>query len=204
MPDGRMPKHAHFTALALTTLTTVGLAIATASPATAAPDPRGLDATQAKVYRLSHQADVAQKRHDQAQTSLTGARQQIGQLTTQIQRERQLLDNLRAEVASAVVGDYDGAGGAAAPAHSLTNGSIVLLTNVSMVSEDAGVRADAMSRTNAALQQLNDRRSAVRDQVTMLAGLEKNLRAQQRQVDLRAAQASSTLDKLRRRLQPHG
>jgi cell wall-associated NlpC family hydrolase len=196
LPDGRTYKHAHTAALALTTLTTMGLGIAMASPATAAPNPHGIDAMQAKVDRLSHQADVAGERHDKAQSSLTGARGQLGTLTTQIQRQRKVMDNLRAQVASTVVGDYNGAGGASAPARSLTTDSEVLLTNVTMVSQDTGLSGEAMSRTNTQLQQLNDRRTAVRDQVTMLAGLEKSLRSQEQQVDSRAANASATLDRL--------
>ncbi|MEO7350346.1 MAG: NlpC/P60 family protein [Marmoricola sp.] len=177
----------------MTTLTTVGLGLATASPAAATPDNNDIGAVQARVDRLSQQADVAQQRHEKAQTTLTGARTKLDKLSKGIQRQRRLMDSLRTQVASTVVGQYDATGGASAPSSSLSEDSEVLLTNVTSVSEDTGQRGDELAGSNAKLQQLSERRAAVRSQLTMLRGLEKNLRTQQSKVDSRAANASSTL-----------
>jgi cell wall-associated NlpC family hydrolase len=193
LPDGRKHHHARVAAVVTSALTTIGLGLATASPAAAAP--HDINAIQAQVDRLSKQADAAQKRHDTSLTTLTRARTQLGRLSTDIQRHRRIMDTLRAQVASKVVGNYAGAGGASAPTVPLSKDSEVLLTNVTLASEDTGRRADIMASSNAVLQQLDQRRTAVRDQVTMLSGLEKNLRAQQQQVDARAASATATLDK---------
>ncbi len=196
MPDGRKKNHARAAAVIITSLTTVGLGLATASPASAAPDTNDIDAVQARVDRLSQQAEAADKRHETALKSLTGTRSQLDKLATQIKRHRQIMDSLRAQVASTVIDEYDATGGSSAPSGPLTNDSEVMLTNVTVVSEDTGRRGDAMALSNAALQQLNQRRTAVRDQVTMLAGLEKNLRVQQQKVDARATNASAVLEDL--------
>lgn len=201
MPDGRTykhaRKHARTAAVTIITLTTVGLGLATASPAAAAPDTNDIDAVQARVDRFDKQAEAAQKRHDTVQKTLTGSRGQLTGLTTGIQRQRRVMNELRAQVASTVVGEYDATGGASAPASKpLSTDSEVLLTNVTLVSEDAGQRGDALAQTNAQLAQLNQRRSAVRDQVTMQSGLERNLRVQEQKVDARAAKAGALLDRL--------
>jgi cell wall-associated NlpC family hydrolase len=201
VPNGRMHKHARThartAAVTIITLSTVGLGVATASPAAAAPDTNDIDAVQARVDRFDNQAEAAHKRHDAVQKRLTGNRAQLTALTTGIQRQRRVMDELRARVASTIVGEYDATGGASAPARQpLTSDSEVLLTNVTLVSEDAGQRADALTQTNAQLAQLNQRRTALRDQVTMLSGLERNLRVQEQRVDARAANSSALLDRL--------
>jgi peptidoglycan DL-endopeptidase CwlO len=198
VPDGRTYNHARAAALTLTTLTTVGLGLATASPAAAAPDNNDIGAVQARVDRLAKQAAAAEKRHDEAKSSLTGARSKLDRITHGIKRERRQLESLRAQVASKVVGEYGSAGASVptTPVSALSKDSEVMLTNVTSVSEDIGERGDALARSNDQLQQLKQRRDAVRDQVTMLRGLEKNLQAQQGRVDARAAKVGATLSNL--------
>jgi septal ring factor EnvC (AmiA/AmiB activator) len=103
LPDGRKHHHARVAAVVTSALTTIGLGLATASPAAAAP--HDINAIQAQVDRLSKQADAAQKRHDTSLTTLTRARTQLGRLSTDIQRHRRIMDTLRAQVASKVVGN---------------------------------------------------------------------------------------------------
>jgi cell wall-associated NlpC family hydrolase len=197
VPDGRKKTHARAAAAVLiTSLTTVGLGLATASPAAAAPDTNDIDAVQARVDRLSEQAAAAEQRHEKARTRLTGTRSELDRLTNGIKRQRQVMDQLRAEVARSIIDEYDAIGGASVPASPLTTDSEVLLTNVTVVSEDTGRSGDAMALSNARLQQLNQRRSIVRDQVTTLAGLERRLRAQEQKLDSRAASAEAVLEDL--------
>jgi len=193
--DGRKHRHARVAAVVLTSaLTTTGLGLATASPATAAPN--DIDAVQARVDRLSQQAETAGKRYDTTNTTLTRSRTQRDRLTAGIKHQRRVMDNLRAQVAGTVVGTYEGAGGASVPSSRLTTDSEVMLTNVTVVSEDTGKRGDAMTSSNAKLKQLTERRIAVRDQVTKLATREKTLRKQQEKVDSRAASAGAVLEDL--------
>jgi cell wall-associated NlpC family hydrolase len=200
LPDGRTYNHARAAALLMTTLTTMGLGIASASPASAASSTTSLDAAQNRAERLSHQAEVVRNRHDHAQSKLSHTRTQIAGLTKAIQRQNHVMDALRAQVASTVVGQYVGTGGASAPASTeLSHGSEVLLTNVTVVSEDTGSRGDALTRTNAQLEKLDERRTALSGQVAALSGVEHNLRTQQQTMDSRAATATAELDRLEKK-----
>ena len=204
MPDGRIHSHARshrqVAAVVTATLATLGIGLATASPASAAPGTNDIDAAQARVDRLSQKADAADTRHDKAQSKLSGSRTQMGKLATQIERQRQVMDSLRTQMATSVVNEYgDGYAsgpGSSAPTEALSEGSKLLLSNVTLVSEDAGAQGAALATSNVQLQQLDQRRAAMRDQVTVLAGVEKNLRKQEKQMDARAASASATLDRL--------
>jgi len=193
--DGRKHHHARVAAVVTTALTTIGLGIATASPASASPD---INEAKSRVDRLSQQAEVANRRHDHASTSLTGARDAISSLTRQIRHQQQVLDSLRAQVASSVTDTYDATGGTTAPSSVLAKDSELLLTNVTLVSEDTGLQGDEMADSNVQLQQLTERRAAVRDQIASLARLEQTLQQRQRQVDTRVSRAGSRLASMQR------
>jgi cell wall-associated NlpC family hydrolase len=197
--DGRKRHHARAAAIVTATLTTVGLGLTTASPATAAPN-NDIDAAQTRVDRLAEQADTAAEKHDRAQSKLTSARTQVHRLSKQINRNREIVSDARTAVAvSAVeeVEEYDGsAGTTSAPTRDLSKDSKVMLTNVTLVSEDTDGRAQAIARSGVRMEKLADRRADVRDQVSKLAPREKALRNQQQQADSRVASASAVLEDL--------
>jgi cell wall-associated NlpC family hydrolase len=195
LPDGRRYHHARTTALLITSLTTVGLGLS-AGPAAAAEDTGQLDAVRARVDRLSDQADAAQERHQDARATLDETRTRLGNVTKEIQHQRRLMDSLRAQVASTVLGEYTETGGAAAPTRELTTDSKVLLTNVAVVSEDTGSRGDALTAANAQLEQLQQRRVSLRTHVASLAGVEKTLRVREEKVDARLDTLDAKLDDL--------
>ena len=187
----------------ITMLTTVGLGLATASPAHAAPENTKLDAAEAKATRLADQAAHAARRHDRAATTLSKARAKVDRLSRGIKQQRRLIDNARSQVATAALeqvdGPYAGAGGASVSAASLavhSKSSDVLLTGITSVSEDTGSAGEALARSNVRLQQLTQRRVAARAPLPALRSTEKRLLVQQRKVDARAAAARSTLDVL--------
>ncbi len=205
MPDGRTYHHARAAAVLMTTLTTVGLGLATASPAAAAPDNNNIDSVQARVDRLTAKSDAAQKRHDSAQVSLTKAQHQLDRITTAIKHQRRLIESMRAKVTSKVVDEYvgteeyDGTAGTSAPAsrpRHLSTDSETMVTNVTLASQDAGQRGDTLSASTVKVAKLTSRRPAVSAQVTMLSGLEKSLRRQEDKVGSRAAEASAELEDL--------
>ena len=199
MIDGRKRHHARAVALVTATLTSVGLGLTTASPATAAPN-NDIDAAQSRVDRLAEQADTAAERHDRAQSKLTQARSQVKRLSKQINRNREIaIDNRTAVAVSAVeeVTDYDGsAGSTSAPTRDLSKDSKVMLTNVTSVTEDTDGRVQAIANSTVRMQKLTDRRADVRDQVSALAPREKALRNQQAKADSRVASASAVVEDL--------
>ncbi len=199
MIDGRKRHHARAVALVTATLTSVGLGLTTASPATAAPN-NDIDAAQSRVDRLAEQADTAAERHDRTQSKLTQARTQVKRLSKQINRNREIaIDNRTAVAVSAVeeVTDYDGsAGSTSAPTRDLPKDSKVLLTNVTSVTEDTDGRVQAIANSTVRMQKLADRRAEVRDQVSALAPRAKALRNQQAKADSRVASASAVVEDL--------
>ncbi len=197
MPYGRTYNYARSAAIALTTLATVGLGLATAGPAAAAPDTTDIGAVQARVDRLAQKADAAQRRHDKARSALTDARAKIERISDGIYHQRRLTDSLKTEVASLAIGQNGATSGASAPAGKLTEASKVMLISVTAVSEDTGGRGEELVTASAREQRLTQRRAALRDQMTNLRDLEKNLREQQSEVDRRVAKVSSTLASLR-------
>jgi peptidoglycan DL-endopeptidase CwlO len=199
VPDGRTYNHARAAAVILTTLTTVGLGLATASPAAAAPD---IDTVQARVDRLTAEADAAEQRHEAAATSLTKAQHHLVKIKAGIKHQRQLIESSRAKVANTVVEEYsgaegyDGTAGTSTPASDLSTGSEVMVTNVTLASEDAGQRGETLADSNVKVATLTSRRTAVRDQITLLSGREKHLRRQEEKVGSRAAAAGAVLEDL--------
>jgi cell wall-associated NlpC family hydrolase len=197
--DGRKRHHARTAAGITAALTTVGLAL-TMSPASAAPNNQDIDSAQARVDRMSHQADTAEQRHDKAATTLSGAHKQLRELNVALHRQLRLMNTLRAQVASTVVDQYDGTAGSAAPptplGSTLTKDSQVMLANVTLVSKDTGGRGDAMALSSKRIARLDQRRTAVHDQITMLNPVEKSLRRQETKADANKAAAAAKLDAL--------
>ncbi len=203
MIDGRKRNHARAAAIVTATLTTVGLGLTTASPATAAPN-NDIDAAKTRVDRLAEQADTAAANHDRAQSKLTRARTQVDRLSKQIKHNREIVTDTRSAVASSAVAEveeYDGASGASAPSRplpkrDLPKDSEVMLSNVTLVSEDLDGRGQAMIRSSARIEKLAERRADARERVSELAPREKALRNQQAKVDSRVASASAVLEDL--------
>ncbi len=198
MIDGRKRHHARAAAVITATLTTVGLGLTTASPATAAPD-NNIDAAQARVDRLAEQADTATANHDRAQSKLTRARTQVDRLSKQIKRNREIVTDTRTAVASSAVEEvqeYDGSAGSSVPSRDLPKDSEVMLSNVTLVSEDMDGRGQAMARSSVRIEKLTERRADARDRVSKLAPREKALSAKEAKADSRVASASAVLEDL--------
>ena len=198
MIDGRKRHHARAAAVVTATLTTVGLTLTTASPATAAPD-NDIDAAKTRVDRLAEQADTAAENHDRLQSKLTRARTQVDRLSKQIKHNREIVTDTRSAVASSAVAEveeYDGTAGASVASQDLPKDSEVMLSNVTLVSEDMEGRGQAMARSGVKIEKLADRRADVRQQVSKLAPREEALRDQQAKVDSRAASAAAVLEDL--------
>jgi cell wall-associated NlpC family hydrolase len=195
--DGRKRHHARAAAIVTATLTTVGLGLAAASPATAAPN-NDIDSAKTRVDRLAEQADTAAENHHRAQLKLTQARTKVDRLTKQIKHHREIVTDSRSAVATAAVEEVEeyGSGGTSVPTRDLPKDSEVMLSNVTLVSEDTDGRGQAMVRSSARVEKLAERRAHVRDQLSKLAPREKALRTQEAKVDSRVASASAVVEDL--------
>jgi peptidoglycan DL-endopeptidase CwlO len=194
--DGRKRHHARAAAGVTAALTTLSLGL-TMSPASAAPDNQDIDSAQARVDQLSQQAETAEQRHDKAATRLTDARTRLRKINVALHRQQRLMDSLRAKVADTVVDEYDGTAGTSAPTvpldPQLAEDSEVMLTNVTVVTEDTGRRGDAMARSNARIGTLIERRATVRDRMPKLTRVERTLGRKHDKASSREADAAATL-----------
>jgi len=172
------------------------------SPAAAAPDTaQKLDAAQARVDKLSHKAQTADQRHDKAAAKLTKTRKQLRQTAADMRRHQRLIQALQAQVAATAVDAYAGTAGSTAPVSTsspaldaqVKKDSTALLSNVVLVSQDAGAPADALARSNAELGQLAQRKAALQGRLDLLARGEEATRSMERVADTRQAKASATL-----------
>ncbi len=174
------------------------MSLGLASPAAAAPDDQTINAAQAQVDKLSHKAERADQRHDKAAAKLEKAQNQLHATTADIRRHVRLISALRAQVADSVVADETGAAGSAVPTGPAVDAqtqrdSTALLSNVVLVSEDAGAPADALARSNAELAKLTARKSALQGRMDLLARGEETTRGYERTVDTRQAKAADNL-----------
>jgi peptidoglycan DL-endopeptidase CwlO len=183
------------------------------SPASAAPDTaQKLDAAQARVDKLSHKAQTADQRHHQAATKLAKTRKQLRQTAADMRRHQRLIEALQAQVAATAVDSYAGTAGSTAPISTspaldaqVKKDSTALLSNVVLVSQDAGAPADALARSNAQLGLLAQRKAALQDKLDLLARGEEATRSMERVADTRQAKASATLADLQaKRMQELG
>jgi peptidoglycan DL-endopeptidase CwlO len=198
--DGRKRHHARAVAGVTAVLATTSLGFVM-SPAAAAPDTaHQLDAAQSRVDKLSHKAETAQQRHAKAAAKLKRTKAQLHRITTDLRRHERLIDTLRSQVAATAVDTYDGAAGYAAPVTNtpavdaeVKKDSTVLLSNVVLVSEDAGAPADALARSNAQLGTLSKQKEALQSRLDLLARGAEATRGLERTALSRQAKASATL-----------
>ncbi|KQT94425.1 hypothetical protein ASG49_05975 [Marmoricola sp. Leaf446] len=160
-----------------------GLGVVQAAPATAAPDDKlktRIDAAQAAVDDVAPAAAAAERRHDRAQALVTRDSKRVKALTKRIVRAKTLAETVREQVAADVLAEHQVTGGAAAPAaRSLPADSEVLLSNVSVVSEDTDGRIEQVAQSLATAQQLTQRRAHVREALVDQRATAKKLAARE-------------------------
>ncbi len=202
MNDGRKYIHARPSAAIATfaTLATVvGLELATAGAASAAPaggHDHEVAAAQAVADRLSHQVDATSQRHDQVQASLDRLRKRAHALTGSIRQEKRSTQILKAKVAGLAGESYDASGGYASPQPVLTGDSATLLSNVVVVTENTGGLAQRMAQTADTMKQLSAQRAQTQQQVLALQARERQLAVKEDSLKARSDAAAGRVQDL--------
>jgi cell wall-associated NlpC family hydrolase len=199
--DGRKYIHARPTAALATLVTVVGLELATAGTASAAPVPSNdhdheVAAAQALADRLSHQVDATDQRHDKVQASLKQAQKRAHALTGFIRQEKRSTQVLRAQVAGLAGDSYDASGGYSSPPPVLTGDSATLLSNVVVVTENTGGLAQRMTQSADTMQQLAAQRAETRQQVRTLQARERQLAVKEDTLQSRSDAAAGRVENL--------
>ena len=202
MNDGRKHRSARLAAAITAALTVVGLGLTTASPAAAAPETttkQSIESAQARVDQLNERADVVAKRLDTVRASRDAVRTRLAHVKATISGQARAASHLRSELASLAVDQVDTSAGALTSSASTTEvpkSSETMLANVSIVSDDTGGRAEALTARSAAIQTLTERRVALRQRLTAIAATDKAVSRQKQAIDTKVARASSVLDDL--------
>ena len=202
MNDGRKHRSARLAAAITAALTVVGLGLTTASPAAAAPETttkQSIESAQARVDQLNERADVVAQRLDTVRASRDAVRTRLAHVKATISGQARAASHLRSELASLAVDQVDTSAGALTTSASTTEvpkSSETMLANVSIVSDDTGGRAEALTARSAAIQTLTERRVALRQRLTAIAATDKAVSRQKQAIDTKVARASSVLDDL--------
>ena len=202
MNDGRKHRSARLAAAITASLTVVGLGLTTASPAAAAPESntkQSIASAQARLDQLTKRADVVAERLDTVRTSRDAVRTRLVKVKANIAGQARAVDKLRSELASLAVDQVDTSAGALTTSSSTTDvpkSSETMLANVSIVSDDTGGRAEALTARGTTIQQLTERRVALRQQLNSITSTDKAVSRQKQVADSKVANASGVVDDL--------
>ncbi|MET0997759.1 MAG: NlpC/P60 family protein [Marmoricola sp.] len=180
----------------------MGLGLTTASPAAAAPESttnQSIESAQARLDRLSERADVVAERLDTVRTSRDLVRTRLTRVKATIAGQSRAADKIRSELASLAVDQVDTSAGALTTSATTTDvpeSSETMLANVSIVNDDTGGRAEALTARSASIEQLTERRVALRQRLTALAGTDQAVTRQKQAIDTKVDRASGVLDDL--------
>jgi cell wall-associated NlpC family hydrolase len=199
--DGRKHSPARLAAAITAALTVVGLGLTTASPAAAAPESntkQSIESAQARVDRLSNRADVVAERLDTVRTSRDAVRTRLTHVKTTIAGQARAVATLRSELASLAIDQVDSSAGALTTSASteVPKSSETMLANVSIVSDDTGGRAEALTARSTAIQKLAEQRAALRQRLTTIGATDKAVTRQKQAIDAKVASASGVVHDL--------
>jgi len=126
-------------------------------------------------------------------------RTRLAHVKATISGQARAASHLRSELASLAVDQVDTSAGALTSSASTTEvpkSSETMLANVSIVSDDTGGRAEALTARSAAIQTLTERRVALRQRLTAIAATDKAVSRQKQAIDTKVTRASIVLDDL--------
>jgi cell wall-associated NlpC family hydrolase len=176
----------------LAALTGVGLTAAL--PANAEPS---IDTVQRQVDGLYHQAEIASERYNAARDSLKASETKLKALNADLARQRSTVDQMRKQVASMVVNQYQGQALSTASQLVLSNHPGAFVDKLNAVSAYNNQQGQLMAQYSAELQRLQLRRQAVNSEVSALDKTKQSLGREKAQIDAKAAKAKELLSRLK-------
>ena len=190
MNDGRKRS----TALAILLIAVGSLGLHTATPAAAEPD---IDTVKQRVDRLYEQAEKASERYNAARDQLKASEVRLKALNADLTRQRHLVKDMRDEVATMVVEQYQGEGLSTASQVVFSSDAESFLDNLNAISSYNSQRSQVVREYGVQLKQLKLRKSAADDQVAALTKTREVLKDEKAKIDDKAAKAKALLGKLK-------
>ncbi len=190
MTDGRKRS----TALASLLIAVGFLGLHAATPAAAEPN---IDTVKQRVDRLYAQAEKASERYNAAKEQLKASQVRLKALNADLSRQRRVVDDMRGEVATMVVEQYQGEGLSTASQVVFSGDAQSFLDNLNAISSYNSQRGQVVREYGVQLKQLKLRKVAANDQVAALTKTREVLKDEKAKIDDRAAEAKALLGKLK-------
>ena len=193
MTDGRKRTARVLATLCITALSGTMLV---ASPSNAEPD---IDSVQSRVDKLYHQAEQASERYNDARLEMKKAQTRLTALQDDLDRQQAKVDDVRAQVAKAVVSQYQGQALSSTTQVLLSENPDAFLNQLTTVSEYNDQQSQMMADFAVQAKQLEMRQAAAQREVDRIAGTKKELGQEKAEIDDKAAKAKELLGKLKDR-----
>jgi cell wall-associated NlpC family hydrolase len=176
----------------LIALVGVGLVVATPS-ANAKPD---LETVKKQVEKYDHEAEQASERFNDARVKLETTRTKLDALNADLTRQEQVVDQMRQQVATMVVDQYQGDALSTTSQVVLSSNPDAFLDNLNAVSAYNTQRAQVLQQSGTQLDRLKLRQAAVPAEAARLQKLQDTMAAEKARIDEKAAKAKAVLDDL--------
>lgn len=194
MPNGRKRIAAVAATLIslMTALAVVGVGLV-GSTATAKPD---LETVKKRVEKYDHLAEQASERYNDARVKLAETQTKLKALNADLDRQQQVVDAIREQVAAMVVAQYQGDALSTTSQVVLSSNPDAFLDNLNAVSAYNNQRGQVMKQFSTQLDRLKLRKAAVKDEAKRLAALQDKMAAEKAEIDDKSAKAKALLDEL--------
>jgi cell wall-associated NlpC family hydrolase len=191
--DGRK-RTAHV--LATLCITALSGTMLVAAPTYAAPD---IDTVQSRVDKLYQQAEQASERYNDARLEMKQAQTRLAALQADLGRQQTKVDDVREQVASAVVSQYQGQALSSTTQVLLSQDPDAFLNQLTTVSEYNDQQSEMMADFAVQAKQLEMRQAAAKRELDRIAATKKELGHEKAEIDSKAAEAKSLLGRLKER-----
>jgi cell wall-associated NlpC family hydrolase len=167
-----------------------------AAPTHAEPD---IDTVQTRVDTLYQQAEQASERFNKARIEVKQARSRLSSLESRLARQQDKVDTVRAQVASAVVAQYQGQALSSTTQVLLSDNPDDFLDQLTTVAAFNDQRSQLMADFAVQAERLETRQEAAEREVARIAETTKQLGKEKAEIDAKAAEAKQLLETLEQR-----
>jgi peptidoglycan DL-endopeptidase CwlO len=191
------PRVSRFLAgLCLAALGGSAFSLSVATPTQAEPD---IDTVQSRVDRLYHQAEQASERFNDARLEVKAARGRLTALESRLARQKSKVETVRAQVATAVVAQYQGQALSSTSQVMLSDDPDDFIDQLTTVSAFNDQQSQMMAEFAVQARRLETREQAAQREVTKIAETSRELGEEKAEIDDKAAKAKELLKTLEER-----
>lgn len=172
------------------------LSLSLVTPSQAEPD---IETVQSRVDRLYHQAEQASERYNDARIEVRRARGRLTRLESAVTRQQTKVEGVRAQVAAAVVAQYQGQALSSTSQMLLSDTPDDFIDQLTTVSAFNDQQSQMMADFAVQARRLETREQAAQREVTRIAETSQQLGEEKAEIDDKAAQAEELLTTLEER-----